>query len=80
MTRRYLDHNATAPVRPEVIEAVAEAMGRDGNALSVHAEGRAAHALVESARELTGARWGVISTVDESGDPLDFVFSGFTQE
>ena len=51
MTRRYLDHNATAPVRPEVIEAVAEAMGRDGNALSVHAEGRAAHALVESARE-----------------------------
>ncbi len=36
--------------------------------------------VVESARELTGARWGVIATVDESGDPLDFVFSGFTPE
>ena len=36
--------------------------------------------VVESARELTGARWGVIATVDESGAPLDFVFSGFTPE
>lgn len=51
MTRHYLDHNATSPVRPEVIEVVAEAMGRDGNAMSVHAEGRAAHMIVEDARE-----------------------------
>ncbi len=36
--------------------------------------------VVESARELTGARWGIIATVDESGAPLDFVFSGFTPE
>ena len=36
--------------------------------------------VVESARELTRARWGVIATVDESGAPLDFVFSGFTPE
>ena len=36
--------------------------------------------VVESARELTGARWGVIATVDEAGAPLDFVFSGFTPE
>ena len=36
--------------------------------------------VVESARTLTGARWGVIATVDESGAPLDFVFSGFTPE
>ena len=36
--------------------------------------------VVESARALTGARWGVIATVDESGAPLDFVFSGFTPE
>ena len=36
--------------------------------------------VVESARTLTGARWGVIATVDESGSPLDFVFSGFTPE
>ncbi len=51
MTRHYLDHNATAPVRAEVIEAVASAMAMDGNALSVHEEGRRAHKLVEDARE-----------------------------
>ena len=36
--------------------------------------------VVASARALTGARWGVIATVDEAGAPLDFVFSGFTPE
>ena len=36
--------------------------------------------VVENARALTGARWGVIATVDETGVPLDFVFSGFTPE
>ena len=36
--------------------------------------------VVESARALTGARWGVIATVDEVGAPLDFVFSGFVPE
>ena len=51
MTRHYLDHNATAPVRPEVIEAIAEAMARDGNALSVHEEGRHARKAIEEARE-----------------------------
>ncbi|MEM9495560.1 MAG: cysteine desulfurase family protein [Pseudomonadota bacterium] len=51
MTRHYLDHNATAPVRPEVIDAVARAMAQDGNSLSVHEEGRATHKLVEDARE-----------------------------
>ncbi|RZO67562.1 MAG: aminotransferase class V-fold PLP-dependent enzyme, partial [Parvularculaceae bacterium] len=52
MTQRtYLDHNATAPVRPEVINATANAMRADGNALSVHTEGRAARAMVEKARE-----------------------------
>lgn len=51
MKRRYLDHNATAPVRPEVIDVVAQAMALDGNAMSVHAEGRAAHKVLEDARE-----------------------------
>ena len=36
--------------------------------------------VVESARALTGARWGIIATIDEAGAPLDFVFSGFTEE
>ena len=35
---------------------------------------------VESARELTGAQYGVITTVDETGSPRDFVTSGFTDE
>ncbi|MXX87211.1 MAG: response regulator [Acidobacteria bacterium] len=33
---------------------------------------------VDSARALTGARYGTIATVDETGRPEDFVTSGFT--
>ncbi len=51
MKRFYLDHNATAPVRPEVADAVADAMRFDGNSLSVHEEGRRARKIVEDARE-----------------------------
>ena len=51
MTRHYLDHNATAPVRAEVIDAVSDAMRHDGNSLSVHAEGRQSRKRVETARE-----------------------------
>ena len=36
--------------------------------------------VVESARTLTGARWGIIVTIDEAGAPGDFVFSGFAPE
>ena len=36
--------------------------------------------VVESARALTGAAYGVIATVDETGQPRDFVTSGFTEE
>jgi len=56
----YLDHAATSPVRPEVVEAYAEALGHTGNASSLHAAGRAARRVVEEAREqvaeLLGAR------------------------
>ena len=51
MMRHYLDHNATAPVRPEVIDLIAETMRHDGNSLSVHEEGRSAHKILEDARE-----------------------------
>ncbi|ODR98870.1 cysteine desulfurase [Methyloceanibacter methanicus] len=58
--RTYLDHNATAPLRPEVREAVLGALALPGNPSSVHAEGRAARAAVENARAkvaaLAGAR------------------------
>ena len=36
--------------------------------------------VVESARALTDAAYGVIATVDEAGQPHDFVTSGFTDE
>jgi cysteine desulfurase len=58
--RAYLDHNATTPVRPEVVEAMARALAMPGNPSSVHAEGRAARAMLERAREqvagLVGAK------------------------
>ena len=47
----YLDHAATSPTRPEVIEAVREAMGQVGNPSSLHAAGRSARRAVEEARE-----------------------------
>lgn len=50
--RIYLDHNATTPVRDEVADAMAGALrGCFGNPSSVHAEGAAARAEVERARE-----------------------------
>jgi cysteine desulfurase len=57
-SRTYLDHNATAPMRPEVAQAVVWALGLTGNASSVHAEGRAARAAVERAREQVAALVG----------------------
>ena len=51
MSRTYLDHNATTPLRPEAREAMVAAMDLVGNPSSVHAEGRAARALVERSRE-----------------------------
>ncbi len=50
MTRVYLDWNATAPLRPEARAAMLAAMDCLGNPSSVHAEGRAAKAIVEKAR------------------------------
>ena len=35
---------------------------------------------VDSARALTGARYGLITTVDDSGTVMEFVSSGFTKE
>ena len=54
----YLDSNATAKVRPEVIRAVAEVMAEEGNASSVHAAGRRARRLVEDARSAVAALVG----------------------
>ena len=52
--RSYLDHNATSPLRPSVKAAMVAAMNVDGNASSVHGEGRAARKLLSDAREKLG--------------------------
>jgi cysteine desulfurase len=70
--RTYLDWNATAPLWPEARAAMLAAMDVVGNPSSVHAEGRAAKAIVERARgqvaELVGC------------EPVEVVFtSGATE-
>ena len=59
----YLDHNATAPVRPEIAAAVAEALALAGNPSSVHRYGREARQAVEAARRAVAALVG--SGLDE---------------
>lgn len=68
----YLDYNATAPVKPEVAEAVAEALAIGGNPSSVHRFGRLARAAVDRARDEVAALVGA--------DPAAVVFtSGGTE-
>ncbi len=59
MKRIYLDNNATSPIHPAVLDAVASAM-RDGfgNASSVHREGQLARRALEEARDAVGALVG----------------------
>ncbi len=56
--RVYLDHNATAPLRIEARSAMLAAMAVAGNPSSIHAEGRAARAVVERARGQVAAAIG----------------------
>ena len=56
--RVYLDHNATAPLRPEARSAALAAMDLPCNPSSVHAEGRRARAVVEEARARVAALVG----------------------
>jgi cysteine desulfurase len=58
MNRIYFDYNATAPLRPVARQAMLQALDA-GNASSVHAEGRAARALIESARVAVSGALGV---------------------
>ncbi|HIM45371.1 MAG TPA: aminotransferase class V-fold PLP-dependent enzyme, partial [Alphaproteobacteria bacterium] len=63
----YLDYNATAPVKPEVSEAIAEALSITGNPSSVHQFGRDARDAVETARDRVAAMIGA--------RPEDIVFT-----
>jgi len=59
--RIYLDHNASAPLRPEVRAAMVEALDAVGNPSSAHREGAAARALVERARAEVAALVGGVT-------------------
>ncbi len=70
--RVYLDHNATTPLRVETREAMIAAMDVVGNPSSVHAEGRAAKGIVETARAQ------IAEAVGASGADVVFI-SGATE-
>jgi cysteine desulfurase len=59
MNRVYLDHNATTPVEPEVLDAMLPYFSGDyGNASSIHTFGQKARSAVETAREQVAALIG----------------------
>ncbi len=64
----YLDYNATAPARAEVIEMVTRVMSTVGNASSVHRAGQAARKTVETARAEVAALAGAA--------PENVIFTG----
>ncbi len=70
--RTYLDWNATAPLRPQARGAMIAALDVVGNASSVHAEGRRARALIETAREQVAGLVGA--------DPRDVYFTSGASE
>jgi cysteine desulfurase len=71
--RIYLDHNATTPLRDEVVEAMLPVLARSyGNPSSSHAEGAAARVLVDRAREQVAAAIGA--------SPDEVLFTGGATE
>jgi cysteine desulfurase len=68
VNRVYLDHNATAPMHAQVVEALARA-GRDhwGNASSIHHFGQQAKAALDDARAAVATLIGA--------DPAEIVFT-----
>ena len=71
--RIYLDHNATTPLDPRVIEAMRPCLEQDfGNPSSLHWFGQRSRAVVEDARAAVAGLVG--------GDPAEIVFlSGGTE-
>jgi cysteine desulfurase len=68
IVRSYFDYNATTPVHPEVVQAVAHALTETfGNASSVHGFGQQAKAALDDARTSVADLIG--------GDPAEVVFT-----
>lgn len=72
MNSVYLDHNATAPLRPEAREAMLAALDAVGNPSSVHRFGREARRLVEAGRAQVATLAGVA--------PVQIVFTAGATE
>jgi cysteine desulfurase len=68
MNRIYLDHAATTTVRPEAVAAMLPLLGAGYNPSSLHAEGRAARAALDAARETVARVLGA--------SPREIVFTG----
>ena len=82
----YLDHNASTPVRPEVAEAMQQALRDLGaNPSSAHREGQRVRAALERARALTASLVGaaeselVFVSGGTEGDHLAIVGSAWAQ-
>ncbi|MDD7940424.1 cysteine desulfurase family protein [Actinomycetospora lutea] len=56
----YLDHAATTPMLPEAAATLTEALGRVGNASSLHTAGRRARRAVEESRETIAQAVGAL--------------------
>lgn len=67
---RYLDHNATTPLHPEVKKVMVKAMDVFGNPSSLHSFGRLSKQFVEEAREKTA------SFIGANSDEIIFTGSG----
>jgi cysteine desulfurase len=76
--RVYVDYNATTPIRPEVKAALIEDIAVYGNASSMHAAGRLAHARIEQARsaveKLLGAAQGTVVFTSGGSESNNTVF------
>ena len=74
----YIDYNATTPLRPEVKAAMAESFEIFGNASSMHASGRLAHAKIEQARaaisNLIGGKNGTVIFTSGGSEANNMVF------
>ena len=64
----YLDHAATSPLRPAVLEAYTAALPLVGNPSSIHGPGQAARELLERGRDRVAASLGA--------DPVEVVLTG----
>lgn len=81
MNKVYLDHNATTPMRPEVLELITKVMGTVGNASSAHDYGREARKYVETARDQVATLCGVnadqVTFTGCATESINTVLSGY---